>query len=146
MRPMTIGPSHGDRRGPGVTAQYSWRTEMKVLLVIVVIGSLGCDFLKDKSAAPSPTNIRCEQIGPPLPEIPADRKKRLDEIADLNSYIDLEIARHDKSGIDSVKMVIEASRQSVNKGATKDRAAKNYLDAINALDEAIDTAAKHRHR
>jgi hypothetical protein len=141
MRPLTGGPSHGGRRDLG-------RVKIEVLLVVVVIGSVSCDYLRDKPAVPPPTNIRCEQVGPPLPDIPEDRKKRLDEIADLNSYIDLEVARHDKSAIDSVKMVIDGAHETMekNKGPSKGRDVKNYLDAVNALDEAIDTAAKHRRR
>jgi hypothetical protein len=103
--------------------------EVRTLLVLALLGSLGCDYLRQRS----------------------DQQ----ELDGLDLYIDLEIARTDKIAIQYAKMVAASARESRGKAMEQqpvpDVQAREYLnDQVDKADEtlakAIETAARHRHR
>lgn len=86
----------------------------------------------------------------PTPPIPDERQKRLDELADLNSQIDLAVARSDWDTITSDQKMLESLRDAYHKSMTAKsptagRDLKAALEVDNELTKALDAAARHRH-
>jgi len=117
----------------------------RTLLVFVLF--IGCDLLTNK---PKETVVRCEQVVSPAPPIPEERQRRLDELADLNSQIDLAIAQSDWDTITSDQKMLESLRDAYHKAVaakspTVGRDLKAALEVDNELTKALDSAARHRH-
>lgn len=109
------------------------RTRVKVLFGLPLLLLLaGCDWLKS------------------APDVPKERRDRLEEIADLQSKIDLAIAKNDSNVLLSaqdyadrlVKQIGEAN--AAKNYERSDQLRKQLEEAEASLDKAADVAARHR--
>jgi hypothetical protein len=112
------------------------------LTFVLVLATAGCDLPK----------VRCEYVAPPAspaPVVPKGRQDKLDELADLQLDIDLEIARADKSEIETVKGISQGLHELSAK-AIHDHA-KNApqllhesMEAGEEVDKTLERIARHR--
>jgi len=103
-----------------------------VKLVAVLVLLAGCNLFKS------------------APEVPKERRDRLEEIADLQSKIDLITARNDSAVLLSAQDYADRlTKQIADANTAKNYQLSDHLrsqlqDAEADIDKAIDRAAKHR--
>jgi hypothetical protein len=107
---------------------------MRPLFVLAIVGSLGCKYLDEK---------------PPASQRPKYVQDRLDTIEDINSQIDLAIAKHDQQEIQSAQLMVDVAQRAYNADdLSSAKAGKDFEHLTNTEDElakVLDAAARHRH-
>jgi hypothetical protein len=111
-------------------------------LALMLVLATGCDLPK----------VRCEYAAPPTvpaPAVPKGRQDKLDELADLQLDIDLEIARADKSEIEIVQQMSRNAHELSAKAAREH--AKNASQLVREavefggeVDKTLERIARHR--
>jgi hypothetical protein len=108
---------------------------LKLAFMLVLVA--GCDLLK-------PATIRCESVPPAVPAVPKERQQKLDELADLQLDIDLEIARADKRAIEGTQQIDRAVHDLSSKALREH--AKNASQLVHEALEASDETEKTLER
>jgi hypothetical protein len=117
---------------------------MRRAIAFAVVLVAGCDFLK-------PATIRCESVPPTVtaPVVPAERQAKLDELADLQLDIDLEIPHADKREIEIARQTRQATYDLSSKALREHakNASQLFHDSLEASEEedkTLERIARHR--
>jgi hypothetical protein len=114
----------------------------KLLVGLLLLA--GCDLSKLQKAPTAP--------GPVVPE---ERQRRLDQIADINSKIDLAVAEDDWRSIDFQQGIDKRKNEALQRAYSSNTDSKGEVAEIRVLqqqaekadadlDKALDRAARHR--
>lgn len=115
-------------------------TRLVVLLVLLA----GCDLSKFQKTPTAPVSVISEE-----------RQSRLNQIADINSKIDLAIAEDDWRSIDFYQTIDKRQNDALQRAYNKNTDSKEDVAEIRILqeqaekadadlDKALDRAARHR--